>query len=134
MGLSIYDLGGMSIFGGDLLPPSDNAFDLGSASRSWAEIHAQTAVYATSVVGNWSPSADETYTLGETSTPLRWNAGYFGAGGIFVENTAGDAWVKIDSGDDAVAGNKGIKRPASSHGKFYFNKHNPADNHYNKSR
>lgn len=61
---SVYNLGGLSIFGGNLLPPKDNTYDLGSASRSWRQIHAQTAVYATSVTGNWSPSADQTYTLG----------------------------------------------------------------------
>ena len=64
MGLSIYDLGGTSIFGGHLLPPSDNAYDLGSAARSWRNAHFQTAIYATSVVGNWSPGADDTYDLG----------------------------------------------------------------------
>ncbi len=72
MGLSIYDLGGTSVFGGHLLPPSDNAFDLGSVARSWRNLHVQTAIYATSVVGNWSPSADDNYDLGENSTPLEW--------------------------------------------------------------
>lgn len=101
------------VSGGDFLPP-DTSSDLGSVAFPWAEAHVTTLVFGGAVTGSLNPSADETYSLGETSTPLRWNAGYFGAGGIFVENTGGDAWVKIDSGDDAVAGNKGITFQAAA--------------------
>lgn len=73
---------------GDIIPSDDNTYDLGSAAKSFAEVHAQTAVYATSVVGNWSPSADDTYSLGLTSTK-RWSAVY-----ALVFDTGGsDDWA-----------------------------------------
>ena len=110
MGLSIYDLGGTSILGGHLLPPSDNAFDLGSVARSWRNAHFQTAIYATSVVGNWSPSADDQYDLGENSTPLEWKDLYIDGiayiDTLYVE-VAGrvndDIAFAFGNGDDAYA-------------------------------
>lgn len=49
----IYDTG-LSIFGGTILPPKDNTYDLGSAARSWRNAYFDTAIYSTSVIGNWN--------------------------------------------------------------------------------
>ena len=59
-----------------LLPIADNVYDIGSATYSYRNAHFQTAIYATSVVGNWNPSAASSYSLGITSLP--WQGGYFG--------------------------------------------------------
>ena len=85
--LSVYSFGGLSIYGNQItinplytktiLPLADNTYDVGSATFSYRQGHFETAVYATSVVGNWSPSADDNYDLGENSTPLEWKDGYF---------------------------------------------------------
>ena len=76
MGLSTKDLGGLSVFGGHLLPPSDNAFDIGRPTRNWRNGYFQTAIYATSVIGNWSPSDPSLYSLGLTTK--EWQGLYLG--------------------------------------------------------
>ncbi len=84
--LSAFSLGGLSIFGNQItinplytktiLPIADNTYDVGSASLSYRQGHFETAVYATSVVGNWSPSAPSTYTLGLATA--EWQGLYLG--------------------------------------------------------
>lgn len=59
------------ISGGDFLPPAAG-FDLGSTTYPWDEAHITTLVFGGSVTGNWNPSADDTYSLGEGTTPLEW--------------------------------------------------------------
>lgn len=72
-----------SLYTGTILPQADNTYDLGSAALSYRNAHIETAVYATSVVGNWSPSAASTYTLGTTS--LEWQGLYLGSdAGLFM--------------------------------------------------
>lgn len=56
----------------DILPITNNTYDLGSAALSWAEAHIETVVVGGSVTGNWSPTDDDTYDLGENSTPREW--------------------------------------------------------------
>ena len=104
---------------GDILPSDDNTYDLGSAAKSFAEVHAQTAVYATSVVGNWSPSADGTYTLG-TSGPLGWLTAYFSSSGggdgdidIIVLNVTGSPklwWDESQNTWNSYRSNKMYRR------------------------
>lgn len=59
-GVALFD----PLYTGTILPITDNASDIGSELLSYRNAHFQTAVYATSCVGNWSASATGLYTLG----------------------------------------------------------------------
>lgn len=61
-----------TMYTANLLPITDNTYDIGSVALSYKDLHVQNLIYATSVAGNWNPSADNTYDLGENSTPLEW--------------------------------------------------------------
>ncbi|MEE9158107.1 MAG: hypothetical protein V3U60_06950, partial [Gammaproteobacteria bacterium] len=64
---------GLSIrFKGHIEPSDDNSYDIGSAGKTIRNIHVTTIVVGGSVTGDWNPSADGTYDLGENSTPLEW--------------------------------------------------------------
>lgn len=76
-GVGIEDVYSAPTFsGGHFYPPADNLYDLGSINYSWKDLHVQSLIYATSVVGNWNPSVVSTYSLGTTA--LEWQGLYLG--------------------------------------------------------
>ena len=92
-----------------LLPISDNAWDVGSATFSYRNAHFQTAVYSTSVVGNWSPSADDTYWSG--TNLLGWKGYHMpdtlitdDTGYVLFRNNANNAYVGIKALDAFFTG------------------------------
>ena len=80
-----------NIYTANIYPIADNTYALGSANLSWNDLHVQNLIYATSVVGNWLPSADDTYDLGENSTPLEWKDLYLDGIAYIDELRAGDS-------------------------------------------
>jgi hypothetical protein len=50
--------------GGDFSPPATNTYDLGDDDHYWNNLKVQTIVVGTAVMGNWEPSADDTYWVG----------------------------------------------------------------------
>ncbi len=81
----------LTISGFNILPPSDNIWSLGSADKSFRDLHVENIVYMTSVAGNWNPSADDTYDLGENSTPLEWKDLYLDGIAYIDELRGGDS-------------------------------------------
>ena len=86
-----------------LRPVADNIYDIGTATYSYRNAHFQTAVYATSVVGNWSPSGDDTYWLGTSS--LGWKGLHMpdtlvtdDTGYVLLRNNANNAYVGLKVG------------------------------------
>lgn len=61
-----------TLYTANLLPITDNAYNIGSVALSYQDLHVQNLIYATSVAGNWVPSIDDNFDLGENSTPLEW--------------------------------------------------------------
>ena len=61
-----------NIYADNILPLADNSGSIGSTAFTFDEIHVNTVVIGTAVTGDWDPSADDTYDLGENSTPLEW--------------------------------------------------------------
>lgn len=86
-----------------ILPAEDNVQNLGSALKSFANVHVQTIVYATTVSGSWSPDTDDTYYLGTDTegwkgfrmpdTFICDESGY-----VRFRNNADDAFVGIRCG------------------------------------
>ena len=99
-----------------LLPVADNTYDIGSTTYYYRNAYFKTAIYATSIVGNWNPSVTGTYTLGTSS--LGWL-------GIFLDAASGaDADIDIikllvtgtpklwwDESEDSFAFDKGLSLP-----------------------
>ena len=99
-----------------LLPVADNTYDIGSTTYYYRNAYFKTAIYATSIVGNWNPSATGTYTLGTAS--LGWL-------GIFLDAASGaDADIDMisllvtgtpklwwDESEDQFAFDKGLSLP-----------------------
>ena len=92
-----------------LLPIADNLYDVGSASYSYRQAHFQTAIYATSVVGNWDPATDDQYWVGGTT--LGWKGFHMpdtlitdDTGYVLIRNNANNAYLGIKALDAFFTG------------------------------
>ena len=91
--------------GSDILPDIDNTYDLGSAAKKWAEVHATTFYGDGSQLTGLSSTLDEVTTNGDTTTNS------ITVGGLIVNSTGA---LELPVGTTA-------QRPASINGSIRFN-------------
>ena len=96
---------------GSIGPTADNTYDLGSATRRWANVYANNinSTGSLTLTGSLLPAADDTYDLGSSS--LRWRDLYLGPTSLHIQSTAAEtttardwAWG-IQETDGAAEGN-----------------------------
>ena len=82
---------------GDIVPNVTVSYDLGTNTRRWRNIYADT-VFVTSgisLTGNLVPSDDDTYSLGINTT--RWKDLYVGTGAVYIGGTGSATRAELTS-------------------------------------
>jgi len=99
---------GTNLTGGGALPVGTEGQMLYNNAGSWTAfdglIWNDTSNYL-SVTGNLLPGADDTYTLGEDSTPLRWKDIYLGPGSIHIGGSGDEYTISYDTTNDRLGFN-----------------------------